>query len=248
MINLPLVQTASHGENLSTINARDLYNALEVPTKFTTWIERRIDSMGFIEDQDYFPKVGNGKTLGFSRFTEKKEYFLTLDMAKHIALMENNAKGREIRTGLIEAERQLREEVPALVRSLQKQNKQLMQAVAANNDDYQHLLRYFELGLTVAEMAKLVDKSDSATRTCLKQMTALGLINYQPNLLLSKAGKKGKGGIAALTADEKHTICQLHQQGYSNKQIREQVGRSRTAVQCVLKAYRESEQNVGGSI
>jgi len=248
MINLPLNPHTFNGDTHTIINARDLYDALEISTRFNDWIIRRIENYAFIEDQDYYSKLSTAKTLGFGRREPKREYFLTLDMAKHIALMENNAKGREIRTGLIEAERQLREEVPALVRSLQKQNKQLMQAVAANNDDYQHLLRYFELGLTVAEMAKLVDKSDSATRTCLKQMTALGLINYQPNLLLSKAGKKGKGGIAALTADEKHTICQLHQQGYSNKQIREQVGRSRTAVQCVLKAYRESEQNVGGSI
>ena len=100
MINLPLVQNTVNGENQTTINARDLYHALEVQTKFTMWIERRIESMGFIEEQDYFPKVGNGKTLGFSRFTERKDYFLTLDMAKHIALMENNAKGREIRNGL----------------------------------------------------------------------------------------------------------------------------------------------------
>ena len=127
--------------------------------------------------------------------------------------------------------------MPALVRSLQQQNQQLMQAITQQNSDYQQLTRYYHAGLTQTEMAKLLNSTAETVRKKLRAMNTLGLITYQPHALLSHSGAKG-GTTKPLNVDEKRRICQLYQQGYKSGQISEQVGRSSTSVQKVLKAYR----------
>lgn len=73
---------------------------------------RRITEYGFIEGDDYLTEMRcSGKTGG----RPKKRYFLTLDMAKELAMVERNEQGRMARQYFIECERRLREKSrPAL--------------------------------------------------------------------------------------------------------------------------------------
>lgn len=97
------------GSNLheQVIDARELWRALESKQEFSNWIKNRIDSYGFQENVDYcsFDKIIN-REIGA---TKRKEYILTLDTAKEIAMVENNEKGRMIRRYFIEAEKRYRE-------------------------------------------------------------------------------------------------------------------------------------------
>lgn len=89
------------------INARELWEALGSKQEFANWIKNRIESYGFQEDSDYcsFDKIVK-RTTGA---TTRKEYLLTMDTAKEIAMVENNEKGRMVRRYFIEAEKRYRE-------------------------------------------------------------------------------------------------------------------------------------------
>lgn len=94
-------------EKRKTVNARDLWKALGSKRQFGNWIEYRLSE--FIEGQDFtVNNFVNGRDSS-GRFTAK-EYFLTLDVAKHLAMLERNEQGRKIRQYFIEIEKMMREE------------------------------------------------------------------------------------------------------------------------------------------
>jgi phage anti-repressor protein len=89
-----------------TVSARDLHRALEVGRDFSTWIKGRIEEYGFAEGEDYHldsPNLGN-QDVGWGGDRRSIDYLLSVGMAKEIAIMENNKKGREIRRYLIKVE------------------------------------------------------------------------------------------------------------------------------------------------
>lgn len=118
--------TVFHGEiNQNTemlCNARDLHKFLNVGRKFNTWIKDRIKQYGFVKNQDFVlitqnggaKTCQNGRTNTFSQTGEKVkmgrptvDYHITLDMAKELAMIENNEQGRKVRRYFIECEKQV---------------------------------------------------------------------------------------------------------------------------------------------
>lgn len=94
---------------IETINARDEWRWVESKQEFSHWIKARIEEGGFVEGVDYTIdkklKVKNQQhttTVG-----DPIEYHISLDMAKHIGMMERNAKGKEVRAYFIERDKKL---------------------------------------------------------------------------------------------------------------------------------------------
>ncbi|WP_375613972.1 MULTISPECIES: antA/AntB antirepressor family protein [unclassified Bartonella] len=92
-------------ETVQTVNARELHAFLEITSKFADWIKNRIKECNFRENIDF---------IGFSKNLEKGgrpsiEYYLTLDMAKHLSMIERNDKGHEARQYFIKCERLLKQ-------------------------------------------------------------------------------------------------------------------------------------------
>ena len=94
---------------IQTVNARDLHAFLGSKRQFADWISERIQKYGFVENQDF---------VIFSQNCEKpkggrpaKEFALTLDMAKELAMVENNNKGKQARQYFIECERRAKANV-----------------------------------------------------------------------------------------------------------------------------------------
>ncbi|TRC12662.1 hypothetical protein FEA50_08895 [Mannheimia haemolytica] len=90
-------------QTVQLANARDLHSFLESNQDFSNWISNRISEYGFIQDEDYITL--EIKTRGRPR----KEYHITLDMGKELAMVERNEKGRQIRKYFIECERKMKE-------------------------------------------------------------------------------------------------------------------------------------------
>ncbi|NDJ59394.1 hypothetical protein GWD52_20905 [Enterobacteriaceae bacterium 4M9] len=89
------------------VNARDLHAFLGVGKVFAAWVASRIEEYGFIENQDFIVFSNSGKnTVGRRR----RDYHLTLDTAKELAMVERNEKGRQIRRYFIECEKQLKQQ------------------------------------------------------------------------------------------------------------------------------------------
>lgn len=82
-------------------NAETLFKFLVVNSKFADWIKNRITQYGFIENQDYVIQVA------YTKGRPRKEYFVTLDMAKELCMVENNDKGKEARRYFIKCEKEL---------------------------------------------------------------------------------------------------------------------------------------------
>ena len=92
----------------SVVNARELHQFLENKREFTTWIKQRIEQYGFVENQDFtsfdnIVKRENGATV-------RKEYALTIDMAKELSMVENNERGRMARKYFIECEKKVKQQ------------------------------------------------------------------------------------------------------------------------------------------
>ena len=95
------------GQTIETVNARELHSFLEVGKVFASWIKDRIEQYGFIENLDYgvFTETGNNLSGG----RPSKEYAISIDMAKELAMVERNEKGRQARQYFIECERRLKQ-------------------------------------------------------------------------------------------------------------------------------------------
>jgi phage anti-repressor protein len=117
-----------------TVNARELHEFLEVGTKFATWINRQIKKYDFTEGEDYIGTTQKRETSTGS--TIVKDYYLNIDTAKEIAMVENNERGKYIRKYFIQVEKEYRQqnqmkptsEITALkmiVQELENQNNRI---------------------------------------------------------------------------------------------------------------------------
>ncbi|HED0463193.1 TPA: antA/AntB antirepressor family protein [Campylobacter coli] len=84
------------------ILARDLHFFIDAKRQFANWINERIENYDFIENQDYVIE------LVYTKGRPRKEYYITLDMAKELCMVENNEKGRQARRYFIECEKRLK--------------------------------------------------------------------------------------------------------------------------------------------
>ncbi len=103
---MELIKITQNEQNEQTVNVRDLYEFLEVGRDFSTWFKGRVEKYGFEEGEDFSPILAN---LTESTGRPKKEYVIKMDMAKELAMVENNEKGRQARKYFIKCEKKLKE-------------------------------------------------------------------------------------------------------------------------------------------
>lgn len=108
---IPLLTAEVGAESIPTCNARDLHSALQVGRDFSNWIKDRIEQYGFIEGEDYSPNLANRSDGKAGK--RRIDYHLTIDMAKELAMIENNEIGRAVRRYFIQCEKALRDELRA---------------------------------------------------------------------------------------------------------------------------------------
>ncbi|EHS1278288.1 antA/AntB antirepressor family protein [Escherichia coli] len=105
---IPVFNGTIDNETALLCNARDLHAFLGVKKVFAAWITNRISEYEFIENQDYILLSNLGKQTSGRGGHNRKDYHLTLDTAKELAMVERNEKGRQIRRYFIECEKKLR--------------------------------------------------------------------------------------------------------------------------------------------
>lgn len=112
---IPLQPQTIDGNAVETVNARELHAFLESKQDFSTWIKNRIEKYEFVENQDYVKlaenkapqKNGAEKSMTYDNWQGRIEYFVSVGMAKELAMVENNDKGKQARKYFIECEKQL---------------------------------------------------------------------------------------------------------------------------------------------
>ena len=99
---VPVFAGTLAGQPTPLCNARDLHAALGVGDRFDQWIRRRVAEYSFIDGEDFCTNSCKTSARGGRQATD---YHLTLDMAKELAMIENNEIGRNIRRYLIALEK-----------------------------------------------------------------------------------------------------------------------------------------------
>ncbi|KOY61348.1 antA/AntB antirepressor family protein [Photorhabdus heterorhabditis] len=130
---LPIIQSNINGQLVNSVSAKSLHEALGVGRDFSTWIDGRIAEYSFIKDVDFFtfdsPKRGNQSAESEQWKSRRggdrrsKDYFLSLNMAKELGMVERTEQGRLIRQYFIKCEEALHKVAPALTKQLRNELK-----------------------------------------------------------------------------------------------------------------------------
>lgn len=100
---ITITKTTINDEEVNAVNARDLHRELGSKRQFGNWIKDRLE--GFTEGQDY---AVNKNVKGKDGRFQPIDYIISLDVAKHIAMLERNEQGKKIRQYFIEVEKNAR--------------------------------------------------------------------------------------------------------------------------------------------
>ena len=107
-------------ENMNNfVSGRELHMFLEVNSNYTTWFKRMCE-YGFIEGKDFIPKMEES-TGG----RPCVDYMMTIDMAKQIAMIQRNEKGRQAREYFLQVEKAWNTPELVFARALQMANRKL---------------------------------------------------------------------------------------------------------------------------
>nr|WP_081403379.1 antA/AntB antirepressor family protein [Acinetobacter equi] len=98
----PFIEVELNGKIQLGVNARDLHKMLEVKADFSHWIKRRITQCKFEENYDFIKLVKKNELSKTGQWVT--DYIISVDMTKHLGMMERNEKGHEIRKYYIEQE------------------------------------------------------------------------------------------------------------------------------------------------
>lgn len=99
---------AEPGNENILIDARLLHQRLNTGYPFSRWISTRIREYGFIRNEDYVQNFSEIRSINGLGGRKPLNYYLTVDMAKELAMLERNEVGKRIRRYFIEVEKEAR--------------------------------------------------------------------------------------------------------------------------------------------
>ena len=210
---IPLHSQTIDGNAVETVNARELHAFLEVQTRFNDWIAARINEYGFIENQDFVSFTEN--PVKIQRGRPSKEYHITLDMAKELAMVERNEKGKQARQYFITCEKQAKQ---ASTASLSEQLK-VAQIVLLNRvlDEFgDKISPQAREALLLAGSEKFLGISTGYRPPVTQQTYSASEIGERLGISGNKVGRLTK---AHNLKTEEYGIWVLDQSAHSNKQI-----------------------------
>lgn len=110
-----------------TVSARELHKTVGSTERFANWFERQLQ-FGFIENEDY---------IGCKKFNtlanqELQDYELSVDMAKHICMVQRNEKAKEVRQYLIDLEKAWNTPEQIMARALKIADRQIEELKHSN--------------------------------------------------------------------------------------------------------------------
>lgn len=109
-----LISIKSTEQIKKAVSARELYEFLEITERFSRWFDRMRD-YGFVKNIDYVQHE-SFNTLARQSL---QDYFISIDMAKEISMIQRSDKGKQARQYFIECERKLKKQpvTPAIPQS-----------------------------------------------------------------------------------------------------------------------------------
>ncbi len=159
-----LFNVTTNGDKL-TLSARELHKELNIAGRFSRWFEQ-MSEYGFEENVDY-TSVQNCTEVqnnGGIQVRELQDYQITLDMAKEIAMLQRNEKGKEIRRKLIELEKAWNSPEKVMARALDIAHKTIANLQIKNEEMkpkalFADTVAASDSSILVGQEAKLISQS-----------------------------------------------------------------------------------------
>lgn len=156
-----LLNVTTNGDKL-TLSARELHKELNVTDRFTRWFER-MGEYGFEENID-FTSVKSSTLVNNGATRELQDYQITLDMAKEIAMLQRNEKGKQIRKKLIELEKAWNSPEKVMARALDIAHKTIANLQIENEEMkpkalFADTVAASDSSILVGQEAKLISQS-----------------------------------------------------------------------------------------
>lgn len=156
-----LFNVTTNGDKL-TLSARELYKELNVTDRFTRWFER-MGEYGFEENID-FTSVKSSTLVNNGATRELQDYQITLDMAKEIAMLQRNKKGKEIRRKLIELEKAWNSPEKVMARALDIAHKTIANLQIENEEMkpkaiFADAVATSDTSILIGDLAKLIKQN-----------------------------------------------------------------------------------------
>lgn len=177
------------GNTVETVSARELHSFLESRQDFSTWIKNRIERYEFVENQDF---VRFHKKMEANNAT-MIEYFVSVGMAKELAMVENNDKGSQARKYFIECEKKLKEQT----------TPQPIQPIGEVEDK----LRTIILALDYSSISPVA--KETAIITSAETLTGVS-IGYRPQIEQTTYSAKELGDVLGISANRVGRIANSH--------------------------------------
>ena len=101
------VYTTSTGKKV--VYGTELHKVLGVKTAYKDWSVRRFNECDAVKNEDYEVSLKNEQNPKGGR--PSKDHIIKLDTAKEMAMLERNAKGKQVRKYFIEVEKRYKENI-----------------------------------------------------------------------------------------------------------------------------------------
>ena len=156
-----LFNVTTNGDKL-TLSARELYKELNIAGRFSRWFEQ-MSEYGFEENVD-FTSVQNCTVVNNGATRELQDYRITLDMAKEIAMLQRNEKGKEIRRKLIELENAWNSPEKVMARALDIAHKTIANLQIENEEMkpkaiFADAVATSDTSILIGDLAKLIKQN-----------------------------------------------------------------------------------------
>ena len=115
-----------------TLSARDLFEFLECNERFSRWWER-MSGYGFVDGVD-FTSVQKCTVVNNGAKRDIDDYQITIEMAKEIAMLQRNEKGKQARQYFIELEKKWNSPEAVINRALEYSRKQVKALMLENSE------------------------------------------------------------------------------------------------------------------
>ena len=196
-----LFNVTTNGDKL-TLSARELYKELNIAGRFSRWFEQ-MSEYWFEENVDY-TSVQNCTEVqnnGGIQVRELQDYQITLDMAKEIAMLQRNEKGKEIRRKLIELEKAWNSPEKVMARALDIAHKTIANLQIENEEMkpkaiFADAVATSDTSILIGDLAKLIKQNgtDIGQKRLFERMRNDGYLiktGTSKNMPTQKAMEKG---------------------------------------------------------
>lgn len=151
------------------VSGRELHEVLEIKTDYKKWFDR-MSEYGFSENVD-FCTVSQKCPIANGGYQEKFDHAIKLDMAKEIAMIQRNDKGKQVRQYFIQVEKDFNSPEKVMARAL-KFAEQRLNVLQVENAQQKHMIEEqkpkvlfadsvesSETSILIGDLAKLIKQN-----------------------------------------------------------------------------------------